>query len=152
MWKAKLYRTAAWLLTVLSPGVVNAAGDMTAQTPIEVTLSLGDMQDALRFVPARLSFETGRLYKLVLHNPSRQKHYFSANSLARAVFTRKVQVLNPAQQTVVEVKGRIDEIEVYPGATAEWWFVPVKTLRAAPFHCSITGHAAAGMTGSIDIH
>lgn len=128
-----------------------AAGDMTAQNPIEVELRLGDTGNALRFYPDNLQFETGRLYKLVLFNPSRQKHYFSANAFSRAVFTRKVQVLGQSGKTLAEVKGVIDEIEVYPAAKTEWWFVPVKTITTSRFHCSIKGHEQAGMHGSITI-
>ena len=128
-----------------------AAGDMTAQKPIEVTVSLGNNQNQLRFYPDRLQFETGRLYKLVIKNPSLQKHYFTAEGLARAVFTRKVEIVGAGDKTVAEVKGSVNEIEVYPGGVAEWWFVPVKTLNASALHCSIKGHTEAGMTGQISI-
>lgn len=128
-----------------------AEGDMTAQDPIEVTVSLGDENNKLRFYPSVLEFETGRLYKLVIKNPSKQKHYFSSEGLSRSVFTRKVQIVNTSNDTLVEVKGMINEIEVYPNGIAEWWFVPVKTLKGSPLHCSIKGHTEAGMTGTITI-
>ncbi len=128
-----------------------AAGDMTAQQPVEMTVSLGDADNKLRFYPATLEFETGKFYKLVIKNPSSQKHYFTAEGLSRSVFTRKVQLLSKTNETVAEVKGQIYEIEVYPGGTAEWWFVPVKTLKSSKLHCSIEGHTEAGMTGSISI-
>ena len=41
--------------------------------------------------------------------------------------------------TLAEFKGAIREIEVYPGATAEWWFVPVATGRVSDLRCSIVG-------------
>ena len=128
-----------------------AAGDFTAQTPIVKTVNLGNSENNLRFYPDTLSFETGKLYKLVIKNPSPQKHYFTANALSRSVFTRKVQVLSKTNETLAEVKGNIDEIEVYPGATTEWWFIPVKTLNSSVLHCSIKGHTKAGMTGRISI-
>ena len=113
---------------------------------------MGNSQNQLRFYPATLQFETGKLYKLIISNPSKQKHYFTAEGLAAAVFTRKVEVVNSQGATVAEVKGGVREIEVYPGGSAEWWFVPVKTLRASPLHCASKGHTEAGMTGSITVN
>lgn len=139
------------VLWLLFPGYSFSAGDLTAQKEIEVSVSLGNKENALHFYPASLQFETGKLYKLVINNPSQQKHYFTAEGMASAVFTRKVQVLGKAGNTIAEVKGHITEIEVYPGGTTEWWFVPVKTLQASPLHCTIKGHTEAGMTGNITI-
>ncbi|WP_197722103.1 hypothetical protein [Sulfuriflexus mobilis] len=127
------------------------AGDMTAKQAIEVVVNLGNKDNQLRFYPSSLQFETGKLYKLVIKNPSNQKHYFTAEDMSRAVFTRKVQVVSQANETIAEVKGHISEIEVYPGGTAEWWFVPVKTLKSSRLHCTIKGHAEAGMQGNISI-
>ena len=134
------------------PATLYAAGDMTDQQPIEVTISLGDTKNKLQFYPSKLQFETGKLYKLIIKNPSRQKHYFTAEEFARSVFTRKVQVVDSTSKTLAEIKGLINEIEVYPDGTAEWWFVPVKTLKSSNFHCTIKGHTKAGMTGSITIN
>jgi uncharacterized cupredoxin-like copper-binding protein len=57
---------------------------------------------------------------------------------------------------LAELKGAIPEIEVYPGQTAEWWFVPVATGRVTDLRCGIvdkTGksHADHGMVGEIVI-
>jgi len=139
------------LLFQLLPTLVFAEGDMTAQDPIEVIINLGNENNKLRFFPSTLEFETGKLYKLIIKNPSKQKHYFSAGGLSRSVFTRKVQVVNASNDTLAEVKGIINEIEVYPNGIAEWWFVPVKTLKGSLLHCSIKGHTDEGMTGTITI-
>ena len=139
------------LLSQLLPTYAVAENDMTAQVPIEITVNLGDESNKLRFYPSALEFETGKLYKLTIKNPSKQKHYFSAEGLSRSVFTRKVQIVNVNNDTLAEVKGIINEIEVYPNGIAEWWFVPVKTLQGSPLHCSIKGHTEAGMTGTITI-
>jgi uncharacterized cupredoxin-like copper-binding protein len=130
---------------------VLAAGDLTKQDPIEVAVQLGDEQDARRFVPDRLTFETGKLYKLVLHNVSGEKHYFSSDRFARSVFTRKVQINGADGKPIAEVKGTIREIEVYPGQKAQWWFVPVQSGTFDDLRCTIAGHADAGMTGTIEI-
>lgn len=132
-------------------GVALAAGDMTEQKPVEIKVQLGDRNNALRFVPDKLAFETGKLYKLVLHNAGPVAHYFSSEKLAGAVFTRKAQVIGSDGKTLVEVKGNIREIEVYPGATAEWWFVPIKAGTLNDLKCTVKGHAEAGMVGTITI-
>ncbi|HAJ92066.1 MAG TPA: biphenyl 2,3-dioxygenase [Gammaproteobacteria bacterium] len=139
------------LLSLLFPSLLYAAGDMTAQSPVTMTIQLGSKDNQLKFYPSVLRFETGKLYKLVIKNPSQQKHYFTAEAFSRSVFTRKVQIMSKANKTIAEVKGHIHEIEVYPGGTAQWWFVPIKTLQSSRLHCSIKGHTEAGMTGRISI-
>ena len=121
-----------------------AAADLSRQTPIEVRVDLGTANNPLIFSPSEFTFETGKLYKLVLNNPSTEKHYFSALRFAAAVWTRKVETENS------EVKGAIREIELRPGGSAEWYFVPV---QAGTFEliCTIKGHAAAGMVGKITV-
>lgn len=140
-----------YTLCLLFPVYLHAAGDMTNQQPVNVIVNLGNADGKLRFYPSKFQFETGKLYKLVIKNPSQQKHYFTSEGLARSVFTRKVQVVSKTNSTLAEVKGHISEIEVYPGGTTEWWFVPVKTLKSSRLHCTIKGHAEAGMTGRISI-
>jgi uncharacterized cupredoxin-like copper-binding protein len=143
--------TSAVVISLVSTGSSLAAGDMTKQDPIEINVQLGNDKNDLRFFPANLEFETGKLYKLVLHNAGAVKHYFSSEGLSHSVFTRKTQVLDPKGATIAEIKGIISEIEIYPGGTAEWWFVPVKAAELNDLKCSIEGHAEAGMTGSISI-
>jgi uncharacterized cupredoxin-like copper-binding protein len=111
------------------------------------------------FVPNRLRFETGKLYKLVLHNPSSDPHYFTSHGFTQLIYTRKVQVVQMRDGkpvTLAEFKGAIREVEVYPGQTAEWWFVPVATGRVTDLRCGIVGrdgrsHADHGMVGEIVI-
>ncbi len=136
---------------LLMAGHARAAGDLTKQKPIELTVQLGDKSNALRFYPDHLSFETGKLYKLVLENASPQKHYFSSDGFSRAVFTRKVQVNGADGKAIAEVKGSVREIEVYPGQKAEWWLVPVKAGVFDDLECTIKGHAEHGMVGKITV-
>lgn len=143
--------TVALTLAVAGAGAVLAAGDLTAQTPVEIKIQLGSKENALRFVPDKIELETGKLYRLILHNPSAMAHYFSSEGLARAVFTRKAQVLGPDGKTIAEIKGTVQEIEVYPGGTAEWWLVPVKSGTMTDLKCSIAGHTESGMVGTITI-
>jgi len=138
-----------------------AAGDLSKQDPITVRVDLGkDGVDQHKFYPDQLTFETGKLYQLVLHNPSNSKHYFTSLGLASRVWTRKVQVmddLGEGAKQIGEIKGAIREIEVYPGGTTEWWFVPVATGTITDLSCSIKDkdgktHFESGMKGTITIN
>ncbi len=135
-------------------------GDLSKQKPITVRVDLGkDGTEKHRFHPDRLVFETGKLYKLILHNPSNSKHYFTSLGLAAKVYTRKVQVmddLGPGAKAIAEIKGTVREIEVLPGGTTEWWFVPVATGTITDLNCHIKDkdgqtHAQKGMKGRITI-
>lgn len=137
-------------VTLLSSDL-QAAGDLTKQHPIQLSVQLGNEKNEIRFFPSEVEFETGKLYRFVLHNPSPQKHYFSSEGLSRSVFTRKVQINGKDGKAIAEVKGNVREIEVYPGGTAEWWFVPVKSGAISDLKCTIKGHTAAGMVGEITI-
>ena len=110
-------------------------------------------------MPNQIKLETGKLYKLILRNPSEEAHYFTSDAFSGMVFTRKVQVTQQRDGktvTLAEFKGAIREIEVYPGHAAEWWFVPVAAGRARDLRCGIVGkdgksHADLGMVGEIVI-
>lgn len=133
------------LLTLLIwVSVSSAAGDLSRQEPITVEVRLGSAQGHLVFKPNMLTFETSKLYRLILINPSSSKHYFTSLRFSGAVWTRKVQ------DGQMEVKGAIREIEVLPGKRAEWWFVPIQTGRF-DLRCTIKGHTEAGMIGRITI-
>jgi len=140
-----------FLSSTLTPFSANAKGDLTKQTPIEITVVMGDKNNAMMFSPSTIEFETGKLYKLVLENKGPVKHYFSSDGLSQSVLSRKVQVNDANGTPIAEVKGMIREIEVYPGFKAEWWFVPVKAGTFDDLSCSIAGHTEAGMKGTIII-
>lgn len=130
---------------------VRAAGDLSRQTPVEVRMQLGDEKGVRRFFPERIELETGKLYRLILSNPSQEKHYFSSDGFAQAVFTRKVQVNGSDGNPVAEIKGHIREIEVLPKASTEWWLVPIKTGQFGDLKCTEQGHTESGMVGQIVI-
>ena len=142
----------------LVSGAAIAAGDLSRQTPIEITVTLGS-PGKHEFAPKQLKFETGKLYKLILRNTSSDPHYFTSHAFSQMVFTRKAQVTqqqNGKTVTLAEFKGAIREIEVYPGQSAEWWLVPVAAGRVTDLRCDIKGadgktHAELGMTGEIVI-
>jgi uncharacterized cupredoxin-like copper-binding protein len=142
----------------IASGAAFAAGDLSRQTPIEVTVDLG-ASGKHEFAPKQLKFETGKLYKLILRNSSNDPHYFTSHAFSQMVFTRKAQVVQQRDGkgvTLAEFKGAIREIEVYPGHAAEWWFVPIAAGRVTDLRCDIKGadgktHAELGMTGEIVI-
>lgn len=144
---------------VLFPASAIAGGNLAKQQPIEVRLDLGkDGIDKHRYYPDKLIFETGKLYKLVIHNPSNSKHYFTSLGLAGKVYSRKVQImddLGAGAKAIGEIKGAIREIEVYPGGTAEWFFVPVATgtveMGSGIKDKDGKTHAEKGMHGTITI-
>jgi uncharacterized cupredoxin-like copper-binding protein len=149
---------ASTVIAAVSAPPARAAGNLAGGEPVTVEVRLGTADGAHAFEPRELRFETGRLYKLVLRNPSRDPHYFTSDEFAARIFTRKVQVTargpDGRETTLAEFKGAIREVEVYPGHSAEWWFVPVATGRVTDLRCGIVAadgrtHAAHGMTGTI---
>jgi uncharacterized cupredoxin-like copper-binding protein len=121
-----------------------SAPALAAQSVTEVKVSLGNSAGELKFFPSDLSFVAGQKYKLVLDNPSATKHYFTAKDFADASWTQKVEAGK------VEIKGAIHELELKPGAIAEWVLVPEKP-GTYQLRCTVPGHTEAGMTGKIVI-
>lgn len=136
------------LLSFTIPGAIApsfaAPVNLAKQRIEELHVDLGNPANELHFVPNQLEFKSGKRYKVVLHNPSAQKHYFTAKDFADSIWTQKVEAGN------VEIKGAIHDLELKPGATAEWVFIPVKSGNYE-LHCSIPGHTEAGMTGAIAV-
>jgi uncharacterized cupredoxin-like copper-binding protein len=128
---------------ILSLGAFSTAA-VGAPQVTEVKVSLGNSANELKFFPNNLEFVVGQRYKLLLDNPSAQKHYFTAKDFADASWTQKVEAGK------VEVKGAIHELELKPGGEAQWVFVPMKPGKYA-LRCPIPGHTEAGMTGVITI-
>ena len=115
-----------------------------ASLPQTIAVSLGNEAGELKFIPEHLTLTVGQKYQLVLTNPSPTKHYFTAKDFADASWTQKVE----AGQ--VEVKGAIHELELKPGAKAEWVLVPMKA-GTYTLYCSVPGHREAGMKGEITV-
>ena len=137
--------------------VTAAQADLTRQEPIEVRVNLGNAEDARVFEPNGISFAVGKLYRRVLHNPSKTRHFFTSPDLVDRVFTRKVEVKDAeGKSTIGEIKSTIREIEVYPGGTAEWWFVPEAAVEGAGLSCNVKDedgktHTEKDMVGSVSI-
>ena len=132
--------------------------DLTRQKEIEKIVLLKGEQGKIHFYePNELVFNTGKLYKLIIKNESDSKHYFTSTLFAKSIFTRKVQVsLN--NKKVAEIKGIINNVEVWPNHQLEWWFVPIKTGVFKDLYCNVKdkktnlSHANMGMTGTIIIN
>ncbi|MBD2593346.1 cupredoxin domain-containing protein [Nostoc spongiaeforme FACHB-130] len=122
----------------------NLPSDLLKQPATEITVSLGNVANELKFEPNHFEFIAGKHYLLQLKNPSQLKHYFTAKDFADGIWTQKVEAGK------VEIKGAIHELELKPGAEAEWVFVPLKSGKYN-LRCTIPGHTEAGMTGEIII-
>jgi uncharacterized cupredoxin-like copper-binding protein len=134
----------------LLTGCAGAAGDLTRQEPVVVELKLGQPSGEHRFTPDSLVFETGKLYVLRLENPSPNAYYFGSQGLADAVYSRKVVALGSGGKVLAEVYGPVRRVELKPGSTLEWWFLPVRTGRFEDVMSTKT-HTDAGMRATIEI-
>ena len=87
---------------------------------------------------------------------SDSKHYFGSYLFAKSIFTRKIQLTRNSKR-IVEIKGIINEVEVWPNQALEWWFVPIKTGVFLDLQCNIEdkktklNHSEMGMQGKIII-
>ncbi len=134
----------------LLTGCAGAAGDLTRQEPVVVELKLGQPSGEHRFTPDSLVFETGKLYVLRLENPSPNAYYFGSQGLADSVYSRKVVALGSGGKVLAEVYGPVRRVELKPGSTLEWWFLPVRTGRFEDV-MSTKSHTDAGMRATIEI-
>jgi len=148
-WLGNLQRVLLLLLAVMvwiggwGPQAAIAIASPANQSMVmDVIVHLGTESGELEFVPDRLEFSTGKRYRLTLDNPSPLKHYFTAKDFADNIWTQKVEAGN------VEVKGAIHELELKPGAEAEWVFIPMKPGTYA-LRCIVAGHTEGGMVGEI---
>ena len=136
---------------VIALATAQAGEPQKGPIAVEVKVEVGTKGNTLRFVPDHLSFERGVYYKLILHNPSPQAHYFTAEALSTHAFTRKVEVMNANGETLAEVHGSIHDLELLPGTTVAWYFYPMTNGEDLPLSCHKEGHREGGMVGAITI-
>ena len=154
----KLYIINIFIILLINMTINSHSADLTRQKEIEKIVLLKGEQGKIHFYePNELVFNTGKLYKLIIKNESDSKHYFTSTLFAKSIFTRKVQVsLN--NKKVAEIKGIINNVEVWPNHQLEWWFVPIKTGVFKDLYCNVKdtktnlSHADMGMTGTIIIN
>jgi uncharacterized cupredoxin-like copper-binding protein len=142
--KVSLWLSIAIAIWIALPDFALAALPDRA-TPMTVQVSLGNTANELKFEPNNLQLKAYTTYKLLLSNPSPQKHYFTALEFANRSWTQKVDAGN------VEIKGAIQELELRSTTNAQWWLVPMKpgTYR---LRCTVPGHTEAGMIGTITVN
>ena len=154
----KFYIINIFIVLLINVPFKSHSADLTRQKEIEKIVLLKGEQGKIHFYePKELVFNTGKLYKLIIKNESDSKHYFTSTLFAKSIFTRKVQVsLN--NKKVAEIKGIINNVEVWPNHQLEWWFVPIKTGVFEDLYCNVKdtktnlSHANMGMTGTIIIN
>ena len=153
----KLYIINIFIILLINVSYNSNSDDLTRQKEIEKIILLKGEQGRIHFYePNELVFKTGKLYKLIIKNDSDSKHYFSSTSFARSIFTRKIQI-SIKDKKIAEVKGIINNIEVWPNHQLEWWFVPIKTGVFKDLHCKVKdtktdlSHSEKGMVGTIII-
>ncbi len=114
-----------------------------------ITVNMVENGAALSFSPNTFTFEAGKPYILRITNPASNdsKHYFSpeGTSFYQAIATRKVQTAEAEYKAPY-----FDAVELKLGGTLELFFVPV-IAGTYDIICTITGHKAAGMTGTVTI-
>ena len=130
------------VVVLLSATLVWAGGDLSRQSPVTLKVILGDRSNEYALLPKTWNLETGKLYKVTFVNQGKIKHEWAAPEFALTIWTRKVEVGG------VEIKGVINEIELGPGTTADWYFIPIRTVTFE-MACEIEGHKEAGMVGKI---
>ena len=157
------------LCTIAGHAAQGMTGDITVSDPVDtpttasdwvnfvnwdertvVDVSMVENGAALSFSPNTFTFEAGKPYVLRITNDASNdsKHYFSPDGLEsfyQAVATRKVQTADAEYKAPY-----FDAVELKIGGMLEIYFVPV-LAGTYDILCTITGHAAAGMTGSVTI-
>ncbi len=118
---------------------------------IEVKINLGTADNLMKFIPDTLTFERGNYYKLVITNPSSEEHYFTSDAFSTHIFTRKVEVMDKEGKTIAEIHGAINDMELKPGASVEWFFFPMTKGENLKLFCHKKGHEEKGMVGHINI-
>ncbi len=143
-----IFMTAAVAALAIS-GPAFANGDLSRENVIDVAMEMGSNGDGMYLKPDAYEFMTGQAYKLILTNVDEIKHELALNAMVERIFTRKIEATDTAGNLVNEVKGYIREVEVGPGQTVEWFFVPVQhTDEPVEITCEIPGHLEAGMRAS----
>ena len=118
---------------------------------ITVNIETGTAGGEMKFVPDSLKFERGKYYKLVIHNPSAQDHYFSSDAFGTHIFTRKIEITDHSGKTLAEIHGDIHDLELKPGTTVEWYFYPMTNGKNLKLYCHKDDHEHRGMMGEIEI-
>ena len=146
-----LYMTAS-LLAAAVAWPVFAEGDLSRANVIEVAMELGQNETGMFISPNSYVFETGQAYNLVITNTDEFKHELALNEMVERIFTRKIEISDSEGNLVAEIEGSIYEVEVGPGQTVQWFFVPVQTMETIEITCELPGHYESGMMATATIN
>lgn len=133
----------------LASGLAFAEGDLSRADVITVDIELGQDDNGMYIKPSMTEFVTGQAYKLHIFNTDDFKHELALNALGEASFTRKIEITDDEGGLIAEIKGAIREVEVGPGASADWYLVPVQTVDEGEMSCELPGHREARACTSI---
>ncbi len=146
-----------WLTVAVCAALILAAGcaavDYVADAKSKVKAADWSKMKTVKVIlkeylysPSTLKFKTDVPYKLQINNKGTVKHYFTSEKFFKAIATRKVQSNSDG-----EIKAPyFSALEVFPGRSLDMYFIPVKK-GTYKLHCTITGHEASGMHGTIVI-
>jgi uncharacterized cupredoxin-like copper-binding protein len=116
-------------------------------TAVDVTVGMVETATSYGFVPPDVALTKDVAYKLLLDNPAgnSSKHYYTAADFYKTVVLRK------ADDSQAEIKAPyLKAVELLMGGSTTLFMVPTVT-GAFNVLCTITGHAALGMTGTINV-
>lgn len=139
-------------LTVTTP-TLNSDWVSAVNWDNAVVVEVGMVENgaALSFTMSQTEFVAGRPYIIRINNPATNtsKHYFSPStdlgSFYRSGATRKAQTADAEYKAPY-----FDAFELLIGGTLDIYFVPVLPGTYTMI-CTITGHAAAGMTIDVTV-
>jgi uncharacterized cupredoxin-like copper-binding protein len=106
--------------------------ELTGPEPIQVVLQFGTETRNLALTPETLRFEKGKLYKLVIVNPSKTAHFVSAPEFGAAI------------DSISLTQG----VALRQGDQQVWYFV-ADQAGTYDIMCGHKAHADAGMVGKI---
>ena len=141
------------VLATVFAGSVFAEGDLSRADVQKIAMEMGTDDDGnMYFKPNHLEFETGKAYALVLTNVDDYKHELAMHEVSEKFFTRKIEIEDANGELVAEIKGKIEEVEVGPHQTVQWFFVPIQPGADLDMVCEIEGHKEAGMFGTVTLY
>jgi uncharacterized cupredoxin-like copper-binding protein len=105
---------------------------LPGQVPIQVVLQFGTETKNFALIPKTLRFEKGKLYRLVIVNPSKTAHVVSA----------------PEFGVAVDSISLMHGVALKQGDRQAWYFV-ADQAGTYDIMCAHKAHAEAGMVGKI---
>ena len=135
---------AALLCTTLITGG-NAASTVEPVQVSKVTLEFGSRASRPVVSPKRMMLERNKTYTLTVNNFSELTHFIEPGLFNGAVRTFSLEVdggkvtgYNPANSPHLKIS-RIDRMELRPGGTITWKFMPRAATRSWPCFNQSTG-------------